>query len=246
MHDDTQIGGQKQRFPTTRRSAVLAARSPDATVRRRAWETLAAAYWKPVYKYIRVRWNKSNEDAKDLTQEFLARAMEKGFLDSYDPARARLRTFLRVCVDRFVANQDQAAERLKRGGAIAALDFDAAEAELARIAGGHAVVPEEFFDREWARAVFGIAVNRLKNECHTRGRELHFLLFQRRDLDDGERRSYDELARDFGLKTTDVTNHLAATRREFRRILLETLREMTASDAEFRREARALLGVDPP
>lgn len=243
MHDDTQIGGPKQRFPATRRSAVLAARSSDANLRRRAWEALAAAYWKPVYKYIRVRWGRSNEDAKDLTQEFLARAMEKGFLDSYDPARARLRTFLRVCVDRFITNQDRAAARLKRGGAMAAVDFEAAEAELARAALGQVVAPEEFFDREWARAVFGIAIDRLKRECRTRGRELHFLLFQRRDLE-GERRSYEELARDYGLKTTDVTNHLAAARREFRRLLLETLREMTASDAEFRREARALLGVD--
>jgi len=171
--------------------------------------------------------------------------MEKGFLDSYDPARSRLRTFLRVCVDRFVINQAQTAGRLKRGGAAAALDFEAAEAELARTALGHTVAPDEFFDREWARAVFGIAIDRLRTECRTRGRELHFLLFQHRDLDDSERRSYDDLARDYGLKTSDVTNHLAAARREFRRILLETLREMTASDAEFRREARALLGVDP-
>ena len=40
-----------------------------------------------------------------------------------------------------------------------------------------------------------------------------------------------------------MTNFLAFARREFRRITLETLREMTASENEFRREARALLGV---
>jgi len=42
-----------------------------------------------------------------------------------------------------------------------------------------------------------------------------------------------------------VTNYLAFARREFRRIALERLREMAASDEEFRREARALLGVEP-
>jgi hypothetical protein len=47
------------------------------------------------------------------------------------------------------------------------------------------------------------------------------------------------------MPVTSVTNHLALARREFRRIVLEKLRELTSTDAEFRREARALLGVDP-
>jgi hypothetical protein len=45
------------------------------------------------------------------------------------------------------------------------------------------------------------------------------------------------------LAATDVTNYLAFARREFRRCVLDQLREMTASDEEFRREAQALLGV---
>jgi len=42
-----------------------------------------------------------------------------------------------------------------------------------------------------------------------------------------------------------VTNFLAFARREFRRIVLEKLREITANDREFREEARSLLGVAP-
>jgi hypothetical protein len=57
--------------------------------------------------------------------------------------------------------------------------------------------------------------------------------------------SYADLAREFQIAPTDVTNHLAYARREFRRIALERLREMTGSEEEFRREARALLGVEP-
>ena len=53
------------------------------------------------------------------------------------------------------------------------------------------------------------------------------------------------LAQKFKIAPTDVTNYLAFARREFRRIALERLREMTASEDEFRREARAMLGVDP-
>ena len=95
---------------------MLAARSADSAERTRAFDAIVTAYWKPVYKYIRVRWNKSNEDAKDLTQECFARVIEKGFLDSFDPTKARLRTFLRVCVDGHLSNQEKYARRLKRGG----------------------------------------------------------------------------------------------------------------------------------
>jgi DNA-directed RNA polymerase specialized sigma24 family protein len=70
-------------------------------------------------------------------------------------------------------------------------------------------------------------------------------LFERYDLEDADERrlSYEQLAREFGLSVTDVTNHLAFARREFRRIALEKLREMTATEEEFRREASALFGL---
>ena len=56
------------------------AASTDSEVRADAFQTLVAAYWKPVYKYLRIRWQRSDEDAKDLTQEFFTRLIEKDFL----------------------------------------------------------------------------------------------------------------------------------------------------------------------
>ena len=132
--EDTKIGGPSGKFPATRWSAIVAARSTDAAERTRGLETVVEAYWKPIYKYVRIRWNKSNEDAKDLTQEFFSRLIEKNYLGDFDPSKARLRTFLRVCVDHFLGNEAKAATRLKRGDAAQhiSLDFDAAEAELRR------------------------------------------------------------------------------------------------------------------
>jgi RNA polymerase sigma factor (sigma-70 family) len=252
MADDTAIGGPVRSFPATRWSAIDRARSEDPVERARALESLMAAYWKPVYKYIRARWGRSNEDAKDLTQEFFARLIEKDFLDSYDPTRARLRTFLRTCVDGVVANHDRAARRLKRGGDAPhlSLDFETAESELARAglpAPGSAENMEELFEKEWVRSLFSLAVEGLREECVARGKTVQFRLFELYDLDDdgAARRSYAELAREFVLSTSDVTNYLSYARREFRRIALEKLREMTASEEEFRREARALFGVEP-
>ena len=42
-----------------------------------------------------------------------------------------------------------------------------------------------------------------------------------------------------------MTNQLAFARRELRRLVLERLRALCASDNEFRLEARELLGVEP-
>src|SRR5271155_3409716 len=117
--EDTKIGGPGGNFPATRWSAIVAARSTDSAERARALETVVESYWKPIYKYVRIRWNKSNEDAKDLTQEFFSRLIEKNYLGDFDPSKSRLRTFLRVCVDHFLANEAKAATRLKRGGAVA-------------------------------------------------------------------------------------------------------------------------------
>jgi hypothetical protein len=167
-------------------------------------------------------------------------------LESYEPGRARLRTFLRVCLDRFVQNVERDAGRIKRGGNvdIVSMDFETAEGELARMDPPDPTQGEEFFEREWVRGFFAIVVDALREECVENSKQTHFRLFERYDLDEDDV-TYDELARDNGLRVTDVTNYLAATRRAFRRIALERLRELTGSEEEFRAEARSLLGGDP-
>ncbi|MGC2321451.1 MAG: hypothetical protein WA463_02365 [Terriglobales bacterium] len=241
-------------FPATRWSAIEAARSPDPAERARALETLLAAYWKPVFKYIRLRWNRGFEDAQDLTQGFFAGLLERDLLAKYDPEKSRLRTFLRLCVESFVINQDKAARRQKRGGNAlhVALDFAAAESELgagvldpAQIASPESL--EMFFEKEWVRSLFGLAVEELRQLCAANGRHTAYQLFEKYDLEEESAyASYAELAQKFSMTASEVTNALAWARREFRRIALERLREMCASDAEFRREARSLFGREAP
>lgn len=228
------------RFPTTRRSVVLALASSDAAERTRAFDTLVACYWKPVYKYARVAWSRKPEDAEDLTQSFFTRAFEKESLAAYDPAKASFRTFLRLLFDRHVSNEWTAGRRLKRGGGEVHLDFDAAEAEIGREAS--TVTPEEYFYREWVRSMFAVAVERLRARCAAEGKQVQFAIFEAYDLDDDRGLSYRDLAVRFDVPETQVTNYLSATRRKFREIVLEALREVTATDAELRNESRALFG----
>ena len=242
MDRDTDIGGRAEGFPQTRRSAVWAARSADPAERRRALDVLVTAYWKPVYKYIRLKWREDNEAAKDLTQGFFAQAVEKDYFAAYDPAKARFRTFLRTCLEGYVANERKAAGRLKRGGGatLLALGSDSREGELSL---------EEYFQREWVRSLFSLAVEDLKTQCRVQGKDSHFLLFARYDLEEGgagEGLTYERLATEFGIPAAQVTNYLAWARREFRRIVLERLKEITGGEQEFRDEARLLLGIETP
>jgi RNA polymerase sigma factor (sigma-70 family) len=250
VDDDTDLGGPVAAFPATRGSVVRAAGSADAAVRRQAQEALIAAYWKPVYKYVRFKWGAANEDAKDLTQAFFARAMERDFFDRFDPTKARFRTFLRVCVDGFVANERRAAGRLKRGPAeLLPLDFEGAEGEFCRHPPAAGSDPDDFFRREWLRELFALAVEDLRHECAASDRNTHFALFERYDLDGpdaAEGLTYARLGEEFGLPATQVTNYLALARREFRRLLLDRLRECTAGEEEYQQELRTLFGGKAP
>lgn len=247
MDPDTDIGGAQQRFPVTNQSAIAAARSEDQVVRQRAFNTILTSYWKPAYKYIRLTWQADNEDAKDLTQGFFANAFEKNHFANYDARKASFQTFLRTCLDGFVANERKAGKRLKRGGDFNhfQLDFLSAEDELAMHATNVDVSPEDYFHREWVRWMFTISVDALRERCEATGRSVQFQLFEAYDLrDDDTSVSYASLAQTFNLEPATVNNYLAATRRDFRRIVLDKLREITATDEEFRTEARSLLGVD--
>ena len=247
MEKDTSIGGAGHRFPDTRHSAVLRARDQDPEVRARALELLLAIYWKPVYKHLRLGWKATNEEAKDWTQGFFTRFLEKELLERYDPARGSFRHYLRLTADSFVANERKAAGRQKRGGDLrfVSLDFESAEGELKQHPPSTEQSPEDLFEREWARSIFQLALIELERVLAEEGKTVHFRIFERYDLAPGEaehRPSYQELARECALPVTQITNYLAATRRRFRRIVLDRLRDVTGSESEFRAEARRLLG----
>ncbi len=241
MTDAPSPGG----FPATRHSVIERIRDRDPDARRQAFGDLVDGYWKPVYKHLRVTWRLDSEDARDLTQGFFAEAFQKCWLERYEADKARFRTFVRVCADRFVMNARQAASRLKRGGAAQTvpLDFDGAEREiLARTPA--ATDPDEYFHQEFVRALFERSLHAVRVEFESSGRAIHYKLFERYDVSPAADASYARLAEEFGLTSTQVTNYLAQVRRAFRAHALEALRGLCGSDTEFRREARELFGVD--
>jgi DNA-directed RNA polymerase specialized sigma24 family protein len=233
-------------FPPTRHSVLERMRSPDTGTRREAFGDLVTGYWKPLYKYLRIHWRLSNDEAEESTQAFLSEAFQKEWLERFEPDKARFRTFLRLCADRFVMNTRQAASRLKRGGdaQVLPLDFPAAEEEMVRHGLAVPADADDFFRREFIRALFERVVSDVRSEYASTGRDLHLALFERYDIDPMDGVSYAALAREFGLTTAQVTNYLAQVRRSFRVRALDALRGLCGSHEEFRREARELFGLE--
>jgi DNA-directed RNA polymerase specialized sigma24 family protein len=235
-------------FPVTHLSLVRRVRSSDADTRARAHDALAAVYWAPIYAHVRFTHRQEPADAEDLTQGFFVDALRRDLFARYDPARARFRTFVRRCVDSYVANALQAERRQKRGGGAPLLSVDAADVEHCLTTDDDATSrdADANFHREWVRSLLLTSVTRLRERYEAAGRVVHLALFERYDMadeDDG-RPTYAELAAEFRIPPTQVTNWLAATRRDFRSIVLDTIRDLSGSDEEFHDDVRSLLGID--
>lgn len=234
-------------FPETRYSVVHALRSEDGRERERALAQLSAAYRAPIEAYLRSRLRGDATRAEELTQAFFVAVIERDIFGAYLSEKAKFRTFVRVCLDRFAETAHRDANRQKRGGGTSSVSLDAdGDRGPFEIADEGAEDAEALFEREFKRALIARSIQTLEERLTASNRAHYFHVFRRYDLHDGpeERPSYGVLAAEIGSTVTQVTNHLHAARKELRRVVATTLRELSASEEEFLDEAR-LLGVDP-
>lgn len=227
MDADTAIGGPLGRFPTTQLSLLDAA---TTGLSNEALDRVIALYWKPVYRFIRIKFRKNNEDAKDLTQSFFTTALQRDFFARFDPSKAAFRTYLRMAVERFAANQHAAEHRQKRGGDVefVPVDDQAITSESA----------DQAYEREWQRQLFALAIDDLRAHCERSGKQIQLQIFDAYDLAEGDRPSYAALAARHHIPESSVTNHLAWARRTLRALVTERLRGVTSGENEFRQEMR--------
>jgi RNA polymerase sigma factor (sigma-70 family) len=213
------------RFPTTRWSRVIAAGDPDAPRARESLADLCAAYWYPLYAYLRRR-GQDPDRARDLTQDFFADALERGLLARADPARGRFRSFLRAACVNYLANSLDRDRALKRGGGRAALSIDSVDAEgrYARELADE-LTPERIFDRSWALTLLERVLDRLGREYDEVGRSATFEALRGGLVGGPEGVPYATIAARLG--TTEGAARVAALR--LRRRYGELLRREIAS-----------------
>lgn len=160
-------------FEPTRWSLVLRSREENSAVRRRALGELCAAYWYPLYAFLR-RSGRGAEDAQDLTQDFFARLLDGALLSTATPAKGRFRTLLLAALRNLDANAWNAAQAQKRGGGVEAVPIDVAMAEDRWQAEPEGVPAEAAFDRAWANTVMDRASTLLQAEYAKAGKAALF------------------------------------------------------------------------
>src|SRR5262245_47297059 len=176
---DTSLGGPGVNFGDTVWGTIERARDASPQVRQAGLEELARTYWKPVYRYLRVAWAKSNEDAKDLAQAFFLWLTDRNALERYEPDRGSFRTFLKALLRHFVQHHDEALDRLKRGGGKVIVSLDPEDASLNEVVPDpKALNPEEAFEREWRNALMSKAVDRVRKRLSAEGTGVKFRVFE--------------------------------------------------------------------
>ena len=240
MSNPISAGDAPRRFPPTRWSVVLAATRGPSPESAAAMEALCRAYWYPLYAHVR-RSGRSPHDAQDLTQEFFARLLEHHWLDTADPGRGRLRTFLMVALKHFLHKEWRRATAQKRGGGrpLVALDTACAEGLFAAEAAAPRS-PDAAFDRQWALTLLDLTLKRLQAELTAAGRAGDFealkggLLAGRSNLD------YVGVAARLGLQPGAARVAVHRLRRRFREIYREEIAQTLAEGADLEAELRHL------
>ena len=227
-------------FTTTRWSLVLAAGQRSSDRSTDALNSLCETYWYPVYAFIR-RQGHDADAARDLTQEFFARVLEKNYFGDADPARGRFRAFLLTSARHFLSNERDRSRALKRGGATPILSLDVETAEgTYQLEGKDDLTPEKIFDAGWATLVLDRALGRLRNAYEASGHPETFEGLKGFLTGDSADLTYAEVART--LKSTESAVKVAVhrLRRRFREALVEEIAETVSSPADIDAELRHL------
>jgi RNA polymerase sigma-70 factor (ECF subfamily) len=230
-------------FPTTHWSRVITAGDPAAPDTMEALTQLCAAYWFPVYAFIR-RKGHAPDAALDLTQDYFARLLEKGTLAAAEPARGRFRSFLMADCSHFLSNRHDRDRALKRGGGCVAVPIDARDTEgRFLVEPAHGRTPERLFEQDWAVAVLERVFDRLGRDYAATGRSETFERLRPVLTADPGAGSYATIARDLGTTEAAVQAAVYRLRVRFRRALRDEIAATLDDPAGVDDEIRALFEV---
>ncbi len=204
---------------------------------------LCEQYWFPIYTYAR-RHGKKPHEAEDLAQGFFAELLTKNTIANADENRGSFRTFLLMSFSQFMRDTWNREHRIKRGGNVAFVALDEAEAEE-RFQNQFAdpSTPEHAFDRAWILSVIERVMKILQKECDADGKTGHFQVLK--DFLEVERAdtSYAEAAMRIHITVPALRMLIYRLRQRFREMMTQEIRQTVVSDAEVRPELDHLLRV---
>jgi RNA polymerase sigma factor (sigma-70 family) len=232
-------------FVPTRWTQVLRARG-DSAAGRQALAELCESYWGPVFRFLRSE-GRDEETARELTQEFFARVLERGGLGGAEPERGRFRSYLLGAVKHFLADRRDREHRLKRGGGSVPQSLDAGggttTAVALQVADPTALPPDSTFDRAWALALMERTFSALQREFADAGKTTHFEVLKPWLEGESAGLSQADAAVRLGLNEGAVKVAIHRLRKRFREVIRAELAQTVDSPAEVDEELRYLVEV---
>lgn len=246
MSEDRKQASDKGWFVTTRWSLVVAAGDSRHPGSRDALATLCEAYWPPVYSYVRSRGYDA-EAARDLTQGFFTRLLEKGYLKEAREERGRFRSFLLTSVKHFLANEWDREQALKRGGGKTPLSLDVDTAEYRyRPQPADGETPEKIFEKRWALTVLDQTLDRLEDEMRRSGNVERFRRLRPFLTSEGGGAHYRQVAQQLEISEAAVKVAIHRLRRRFGELLREEVAQTVSDPDSVDGELRFLFAVMGP
>src|SRR5688572_1377394 len=232
--------GNPKDFRTTHWSVVLAATGNDQSRQEEALAELCRAYWYPLYAFVR-RQGRGHHEAEDLTQEFLARLLERNGLASVRPENGRFRSFLLASLKNFLANDWDYNHRAKRGGGCTIISWDDQSGEDRYLREPfHDATPEKLFEQSWALTVISTVMEQMKEEYAEAGKGPLFEAIQLYLADEGGPDTYAGMGQQLGMTEGAVKMAVLRLRENFRHRLRSEIARTVANPDEIDEELRHL------
>ena len=233
----------KAPFPTTHWSRVALAGDPAEPEAREALSDLCAAYWYPLYAFVR-RKGYAPDEAADLVQGLFARLLERDGLRGLSPARGRFRSFLMAFCQHYLANHREREVAAKRGGGRVPVAIDGRAGEIRYgIEPAHDETPERIFERQWALTLLDRAMGRLDAEAARSSKSDLFARLRPSLVGDPTAPSHRQLAAEIGLSEGAVRVAAHRLRARYRELVREEVARTTDSPDDLEDEIDALLAA---
>jgi RNA polymerase sigma-70 factor (ECF subfamily) len=233
----------REHFPSTHWSFVLAAGGSDSVAAKGALEALYRTYWSPLYAFAR-RSGSLPEDARDLTQGFFARLVEKDWVADADPNRGRFRTFLLTAFKRYIADERDRSRADKRGGRyrFVALDSENEESRCF-VDPADPRTPEVVYEERWAAALLDSVLTRLREEFILQGREQLFEGLKGFLIGEPAVGGMARQAAELGMTEGAARMTLTRMRQRYRQILRSEIAQTVAQAQDVEDELRHLYAI---
>jgi RNA polymerase sigma factor (sigma-70 family) len=230
-------------FTTTRWSVVLLAGQEVSPESAAALEKLCRTYWQPVCAFAR-RKGWSEEDAKDLTQQFFVRLLERNDFSGVDPRKGKFRTFLLTAFTHFLTNEFDRVNALKRGGGRTIISLDQfSPDQLGGVPPAEEFSPGTIYDLRWAQTIVQTALEQLKEEMSKADKASQFAGLKRFLTANAAPGEYAQTAEQLGVETSSVPVLVHRLRQRYRELVRDEVAQTVSSPVELEEEMRYLLAV---